>query len=126
MQPSGSFYSSGSQRTICSHVSYVYFIKQSKRENKVVWAEVGGTRQRTATGLENEGEVKREGTGGSINSRSIIRSSFSEAYTSPVHCLPKDSQHIQMSLSAALVLCNAVLGRPQIHACVLCKNTTVV
>lgn len=74
-------------------------------ENKVAWAGGWGrTRQRTATGLENEGEVKREETGGGINSQSIIRSSFSDEYTSPVHCLPKDSQHIQMSLSTACIV----------------------
>lgn len=48
----------------------MFILLNSVREaNKVAW--VGGwgrTRQRTATGLESEGEVNRARTGGSINS----------------------------------------------------------
>lgn len=67
MQPSGSFYSSGSQRTISGHVSSVYFIKECMRDNKVVWVGRWG-RARQRTGPETEGEAERESAGGSINS----------------------------------------------------------
>lgn len=46
MQPSGSFYSSCSQRTIFSLVSYVYFMKQNKRQNTVAWAGGGVERDK--------------------------------------------------------------------------------
>ncbi len=117
MQTSGSFYSSGSQRTISSRVSYVYFIKQRNRENKVAWVGGGGkTRQRTGTGPER---------GGCINSSSIIRSSFSATYVSPVSCLLKDSQYLQMSSSIRLVLCNTTLTQPRTHVPV-CRVKTEV
>lgn len=126
MQPSGSFYSSGSQRTICGHVSYVYFIIQSKRENKVTWAGGGvGPDKGQRQGWRVEGDVERERTGGSINSWSIIRSSFSAAYTSPVRCLPKDSQHIQMSQSTACIVQRHAHTTTHTHACLLCKSRSV-
>lgn len=117
MQPTGSFYSSTSQRTICSHVSCDYFIKRKKFR-------VGKGSKGRGSGWMQEPRLNKYKTGRGLNTLSIMRSSLSAALTSPKRYLPNDSQHIQMSQS--IVCCVMSRSLDCVHTALVSGEETAL